>query len=338
MGDKTGIEWTDATWNAVRGCTRVSEGCRNCYAETVAHRFSGEGQPYEGLVNDKGRWNGQVKFVREHLLDPLRWKRPRKVFVNSMSDVFHEGFSFEQIAAQWAVMCAAPHHTFQVLTKRPERMVEFFKWLLADADWTSELLMESLETALGIEGERTPQMERLLYGRPWAPPHAAAHIMLGVSVENQAAADERLPALLWTRAQIVSPLFLSCEPLLGAVDLGAYAKILDWVIVGGESGAHARPMAPEWARSLRDQCAAAQVPFFFKQWGQWAPNDQGGMVRHASKGDAGSLLDGAEHKAWPPSAPAERIDPDEAFKRLHAGLDRIVEAQLVDALRAYIQQ
>lgn len=330
MGDKTGIEWTDATWNAVRGCTRVSEGCRNCYAETVAHRFSGEGQPYEGLIK-KGRWNGQVKFVREHLLDPLRWKRPRKVFVNSMSDVFHEGFTNEQIAAQFAVMCAAPRHSFQVLTKRPARMREFFLWL-TEGDDPDEMLMCSLDQILErgeMDDVQLKALDRIIFPEEgWASAYCAPHIMIGVSIEDQRAADERLPYMAWLSSEFGFQTFVSCEPLLGAVELGAYAEILDWVIVGGESGAGARPMRPEWARALRDECHEADTPFFFKQWGQWAPGAGGELVRHAHKGDAGALLDGAECRAWPAAVPVERLGWQEVAAALTARQERVQAAGL----------
>ncbi len=129
MGDKSKIEWTDATWNPIRGCSRVSEGCRNCYAERVAARFSGEGQPYQGLavMTESGpRWTGEVRLIEEHLEDPLRWKKPRRIFVNSMSDLFHEKVKYEWIERIYEIMRAAHWHTFQVLTKRAERMRDFF--------------------------------------------------------------------------------------------------------------------------------------------------------------------------------------------------------------------
>ena len=133
MADKTGIEWTDATWNPIRGCTRVSEGCRHCYAEEVARRFSGPGLPYEGLVRigqdgeAKAQWSGVIKFVEEALLQPLRWKRSRRIFVNSMSDLFHPGVTDEMLDRIFAVMALCPQHTFQVLTKRPERMLAYMR-------------------------------------------------------------------------------------------------------------------------------------------------------------------------------------------------------------------
>ena len=124
---QTSIAWTDETWNPLRGCSRISEGCRHCYAETMAARFSGPGQPYEGTIRN-GRWSGNVRIVPEKLGDPLRWTRPRMVFVNSMSDLFHDNVPNEFIAAVFGVIAAAPRHTFQVLTKRPARMLEWFEW------------------------------------------------------------------------------------------------------------------------------------------------------------------------------------------------------------------
>jgi protein gp37 len=329
MADGTGIEWTDATWNPIRGCTRVSEGCRNCYAERVAARFSKPGMPYEGLAGfrvhvldgDKEElrpyWTGKVRVVERALEQPLRWKRPRRIFVNSMSDLFHEALAFADILRIFEVMEKAKQHTFQVLTKRPQRAFEFCHTY-----------------GIGTVNK-------------WP-----ANVWLGVSVENQAAADERIPLLLETPAAVR---FLSCEPLLGPVDLervqwpqkhkvdvlrgGAwdYGRIpgflqhsdmltIDWVIAGGESGRGARGMHADWARSLRDQCTAANVPFFFKQWGEWAPmvdlgfttpagerlvgdprlnsgkQVNGALIRIGKKA-AGSLLDGVEHKAFPEVQP-----------------------------------
>lgn len=155
MGDKTEIEWTDATWNPVRGCSRVSPGCDNCYAMHVAHRFSGPGMPYEGLtVLRKGKtdWAGIARFVPDHLSDPLRWTKPRHVFVNSVSDLFHHTVSNEQIAAVFGVMAASPRHTFQVLTKRPERMVEWFEQLAADPMMEIAGAADQAMVKAGVEG------------------------------------------------------------------------------------------------------------------------------------------------------------------------------------------
>jgi protein gp37 len=299
MGVTTGISWTDATWNPIRGCSRVSEGCRHCYAESVAYRFSGPGLPYEGLVqldmHKSGmivrvpKWNGKIKFVEGHLLDPLRWKKPRRIFVNSMSDLFHENVTDEMRDKIFAVMALCPQHTFQVLTKRPERQKEYLskedtacRVYEAMSKLYSKAKKPKFETPFPIES-----------GRYMLP-----NVHLGVSVENQKAADERIPLLLQTPAAVR---FISAEPLLGPVNLmnlplgdtspmgfqfvdavrgwrsdrankcgaGQQGSKIDWVIVGGESGPGARPMHPDWARSLRDQCKAAGVPFFFKQWGAW---------------------------------------------------------------------
>jgi protein gp37 len=277
--NNTSIEWTDSSWNPIRGCSRVSEGCRNCYAEKVAYRFSGPGLPYEGLVriNAAGErepeWNGQVQFVEEHLLDPLRWKEPRRIFVNSMSDLFDENMKDEWIDRIFAVMALRPQHTFQVLTKRPERMLAY----ISDADAHFRISAY----ALGIlDGSLTGKEDvSLLKPGQWPLPN----VWLGVSVENQKAADERIPLILQTPAAVR---FISAEPLLGPLNIGIHLGTdidpsdnnreypgLDWVIVGGESGPGARPMHPDWARSLRDQCQDENVPFFFKQWGEWAPGE-----------------------------------------------------------------
>lgn len=266
------IEWTDRSdWNPIRGCTRVSEGCRNCYAEGIAARFSGPGQPFHGFAERtaKGpRWTGKVQLVEDRLTLPLRWKKPARIFASSTSDIFHESLPDEAIDRIFAVMALATQHTFQVLTKRPERMREYL------SDPARKALMSCDATALA--------------GKKLGPgaiitPYPLPNVWLGVSVEDQATADERIPHLLATPA---ARRFLSCEPLLGPVDLGrVYATkdqhgtylheapilALDWVIAGGESGPNARPMHPDWARSLRDQCQAAGVPFFFKQWGEWVP-------------------------------------------------------------------
>jgi len=243
-----GISWTDETWNPVRGCSRVSEGCRNCYAEGVAARFSGKdpkGKPlaYYGLARqgDHGpRWTGKIAMVPEHLDDPIRWKRPRRIFVNSMSDLFHEKLTDDQIASVFRVMLNAPRHTYQILTKRAERMYRFVEAFCADR-----------EIAV-------------------LPPF----IWMGVSTEDQPNFDARAPWLLKTRAALR---FVSAEPLLGPIDVGAFW--FDWVIVGGESGREGRPFNVEWARSIVRQCRAGGGAPFVKQLGakpfdstkQWAP-------------------------------------------------------------------
>ena len=247
----TKIEWTDETWNPITGCTKVSEGCRNCYAERMSKRLAGRfGYPTDEPF--------QVTLHPYRLDDPLRWRKPRQVFVCSMSDLFHDDIPPWFICEAWQVFRECPQHTFQILTKRPERAMGIITTYIA----SDQLGFDPLSNA-------------------W----------LGVSVENQQAADERIPILLQIPAAVR---FVSCEPMLGPVTLreiqhngeveidaltgnhGVYRPLsgqssqkLDWVIVGGESGPGARPMHPDWARSLRDQCQAAGVPFFFKQWGAW---------------------------------------------------------------------
>jgi protein gp37 len=216
VADGTKIEWTDATWNPVRGCSRVSEGCRNCYAEGVAARFSGPWQAYEGLakMTPQGpRWTGKVSLVGNHIADPLRWDKPRRIFVNSMSDLFHSELSNENIALIFAVMACAPKHTFQCLTKRPERMREFMAWL-GEEPW------KTMHRALAVSGVAFPpwvgENGEVLFDRLNNASWPLPNVWLGTSVENQRAADERVPYLLQTPAVVR---FLSCEPLLGPVNL-----------------------------------------------------------------------------------------------------------------------
>lgn len=284
MGDKTAIEWTDATWNPIRGCSRVSEGCRHCYAETVANRFKGKGQPYEGLIAKGGQWNGKIAYIDDLIDQPLRWRRARRIFVNSMSDLFHENVPVQIIDRVFAVMAIAERHTFQVLTKRPERMREYL---------SQDRREEWAFWAVTLWGAKDPDAlhDAIMDGDKVLP-----NVWLGVSVEDQKAADERIPHLLATPAAVR---WISAEPLLGPVDVEYPESLfpngpqrccsghecscmgqpvdppliygINWVVVGGESGPHARPMHPEWARGLRDQCAARGVPFLFKQWGEWAP-------------------------------------------------------------------
>jgi protein gp37 len=291
----TGIEWTDETWNPVRGCRRVSEGCRNCYAEAVASRFSGPGMPYEGLASE-GRWTGAVRLVPERLDQPLRWRKPRRIFVNSMSDLFHEGLADEQIEAVFGVMAACPRHTFQVLTKRPERMREWFS-TPSGLETRQEGVAREAERIAGVTFDprggdgwlypRALTIEQLAKRVRW-PGWPLPNAWLGVSVENQATADERIPLLLGTPAAVR---FLSVEPILGPVDLFAkcppfYAPHLrsdriGWVIVGGESGPNARPCDVAWIRSVVEQCREAGVPCFVKQLGA-LPFEGDGRHTHVS--------------------------------------------------------
>lgn len=281
---RTSIEWCTDTWNPIRGCSRKSRGCEECYAEAIAARFSGHGQAYDGLakMTPAGpRWTGEIRLIPETLYLPLRWKKPRRVFVNSMSDLFHEGLPDEAIDRIFAVMALAPRHTYQVLTKRPERMQQYLS-----SGNRRALVQEAVEH---IRPSRPPQhwyhiADAALSVNPWP----LKNVWLGVSVENQAAADERIPLLLQTPAAVR---FVSVEPLLGHVDLaeGGHGPLfvtdlpdgrrtgLHWVICGGESGPRARPMDPSWARSMRDQCTAAGVSFFMKQGSGARPGRQYGV-------------------------------------------------------------
>lgn len=276
MGDDSKIRWTDATWNPVTGCSRVSPGCEHCYAETLSLRFGWSKFPWTA-----NHAEDNVVLHKDRLKLPLTWRKPRRVFVNSMSDLFHEMVPDEFIDKMFAVMALTPWHTYQILTKRPERMLAYFQavpeeevgWLpraraswgireqLVDADsWLSEKLTEDQWDLVG-------DADRIDLPLP--------NVWLGTSVEDQRRADERVPLLLRTPAAVR---FLSCEPLLGPVDLvRAVNKLdwldpasltpggLDWVIVGGESGPKFRPMETEWARAIRDDCVRSGTAFFFKQ-------------------------------------------------------------------------
>lgn len=360
MGDKTGIEWTDATWNPIAGCTIVSPGCTNCYAMQMAARIErmqaalGKPTHYAGLTQHSKAgpvWNGKVVEAPTDILTiPFRWKRPRRVFTNSMSDLFHRGVGRGTIARIFTVMALTPRHTYQVLTKRAERMAEEIDWLGSE---DGQHAMRRVALDLEVHETAVP--------RCWPLPN----VWLGVSTENQAQADERIPWLIGTPA---ARRFVSAEPLLGPIDLLPYLFIythedtarladesddveknplpwrdpattppedicsprLDWVIVGGESGKDARPMHPDWVRQVRTHCEQAEVPLFFKQWGEWAPRtvEPGGRLGddmrrgeaqfvkargepdgHFRKGDAimgrigkkaaGALLDGKLHREFP---------------------------------------
>lgn len=253
MSDNSKIEWTDATWNPVTGCTQVSPGCDHCYALTLAERFRGTPGHYFEHGFD-------VQLRPDKLDQPLRWKKPRKVFVNSMSDLFHQDVPDEYIAQVFAVMALAPQHTFQILTKRHARARSLMRSLNFKTEVNRQYWQYDPEDPDPEQG--------------WPLPN----VWLGVSVENQQWADIRIPALLDTPAAVR---FLSCEPLLGPVDLRKATATkyesqrlddgqIGWVIVGGESGHGARQMRPGWARSLRDQCLTFDIPFHFKQWGTFS--------------------------------------------------------------------
>lgn len=259
----TKIEWTEVTWNPIVGCSLASPGCTNCYAMRFAGTRLGHVPKYDGLTQPAKLgpvWTGKLAFDEKALLAPLGWKRPRMVFVNSMGDLFHDGCPDAWIDRVFAVMALCPQHTFQVLTKRSARMRNYCQSRF-ETEWGSEQLWEAIEDLSDRGGEHDAPLP---------------NVWLGVSVEDQQRAHERLPDLDATPAAVR---WISAEPLLGPVDLMIPGVVKpDWVVAGGESGPGARPMHPDWARSLRDQCAAADVPFFFKQWGQWAPLDAFGGV------------------------------------------------------------
>lgn len=307
------IEWTNATWNPLAGCTRASEGCDNCYAAQMALRLEamakadiaagkdpGGKAKYIGIATKNGRgvpaFNGTINLDVDELQRPYTWKKPRMIFVNSMSDLFHKDVPEWFIFAAFNAMAENHRHTFQVLTKRPDRAAQL--------------------------------LSRYSTGTP-------PNVWIGTSVENQEQADKRIPALLTIPAAVR---FLSMEPLLGAVSVEIIDGVfydggmpfpwqrlenpgINWIIVGGESGPNARPMHPDWARRIQVECQRAGVPFFFKQWGEWLPGGQGGDMKFQAmpgeamrpwiaNGDstqfykigkhaAGRLLDGREWDEFP---------------------------------------
>lgn len=348
MADNTKIEWADRTWNPLLGCAKVSPGCDNCYAIKTAHLRAGNPNPkvadaFEGLTRYRqGRldWTGRINLLDDRLTQPMTWKKPSKIFVNSQSDLFHSDVPDSFIAQVFAVMAATPRHTYQILTKRHARM----------------------RTLLNDQVFRAAVRAKMPDGQRPEPGHMAwplNNVWMGVSVEDQKRAELRIPALLDTPAAVR---WLSCEPLLGPVDLDrprcqhhdrdeiftdaagiewcgdcvadggtgelSYGHWLDpyndgiaWVVVGGESGSNARPMHPDWARALRDQCAERGVPFFFKQWGEYrpvpileAPEMSGGRaIEHPrwgglcsiqihEPGPSGTMRNGS----WRPMVPGDR--------------------------------
>lgn len=305
MADNSKIEWTDATVNAVNGCTRVSPGCGGpgpfggCYAERLAGTRLRNHPSRAGLTKQTSagpRWTGEVSLNETALMQPLAWSRSRRIFWNAHGDLFHDKVPDAWIYRCFAVMALSPQHIHQVLTKRPRRMREFM---------SSPHLYARVLDQVNVLRRASPRKGWVDVGVD--NPTSWRNLWLGTSVEDQQRADERVPHLVATPAGVR---FLSCEPLLGPIDLtditlrvepgeqpdglagldaltgvhwdaedtitGIYGSPdprIDWVIVGGESGPGARPMHPDWARSLRDQCAEAGVPFFLKQLGEWAPGE-----------------------------------------------------------------
>lgn len=290
---KTSIEWTrgddgtaGSTWNPVRGCSRISPGCGGpnhaggCYAEKIAARFSGPGQPFEGFAKRTahgGAWTGKMAVVWDMVDQPIRWRKPRRIFANSMSDLFHKDLPRDDVAIIYGTAIAAVHlrgHTIQILTKRSDHMRELLTdeafWDIANAH-ASSLVMEHVDPLDRRSDDARATCDD--YGPDKPPPR----IWLGVSVEDQERADERIPDLLMTPAAVR---FLSCEPLLQGLDLDHYLRAgshrhagpigkppISLAIVGGESGPRSRPFALEWARSIIAQCKTAGVACFVKQLG-----------------------------------------------------------------------
>lgn len=330
----TSIEWTNRVWNPVRGCSRVSKGCDNCYAMRMAHRSSNPGGAYHGLTTirrGKVDWAGMSRLIPGQLDKPLRWKKPSLIFVNSMSDLFHESLTSEEIAAVFGVMAAAPKHTFQVLTKRPERALDFFRWLETRANPPFDHCLFAAGNAIPENAPHRYAEE--IIGDPGAPHWPLSNVWLGVSVENQKAADERIPLLLQCPAAIR---WISAEPLLGPLEVNFPTRIgqlrsdgrpncdhccngdrcddsthiersrcpycrgtgdatkLDWVVVGGESGHGARPFDVSWAGNIVHDCEAAKVPVFVKQLGRFPFDTK----------DADEDTSEASHD---PATPADRI-------------------------------
>ncbi len=299
MAAKSKIEWCDATWNPVVGCSPVSPGCDHCYAARMAHRLgANQATPqFAGLTGVDQKWTGETRLVRGGLNIPLTWRKNKRIFVCSMGDLFHESVPFAWVDQVFAVMALAPQHTFMLLTKRPERMREYTKSRMGDGRAS---ICNQIDGMDPTKGDRRGSLEMPL-----------SNVWLGVTAENQAMAVERIPVLLETPA---AKRFVSVEPMLGPVNLrflhvpdaeldpfgdrwnttwdaldgtrgvspfgkncpftGPKGTHLDWVICGGETGPGARPTNPEWVRSLCDQCfKKSDVPFFFKQWGEWAPSE-----------------------------------------------------------------
>lgn len=271
MSSGSAIEWTHATWNPVTGCDRVSPGCDNCYALSLSARLKAMGQPKyqaDGDPRTSGRGFG-VTMHWDVVDQPLTWRKPQTVFVNSMSDLAHPRVSDEFIAAVYAVMILGGHHCFQVLTKRPRRL----RGLLNKAQFRG-LVAEAIEDR--IIDSSLPEAVRAGDRAVWPP----GNVWLGVSAEDSVRTRERLPLLADTPAAIR---FVSAEPLLEDITDALYdshrgravLELMDWVIVGGESGPECRPMAGDWARGVRDACLALERPFFFKQWGGRTPKAGG---------------------------------------------------------------
>lgn len=337
MSDKTAIEWAanadgspGATWNPIRArnhetgklgwfCVHESDGCRFCYAERINVERFGNGVAF------KAQNQSQVEIFLDEktLTQPLRWKKPRTIFVCSMSDLFGAFVPDAFIDKVFAIAALCPQHTFIVLTKRARRMREYFAKLADDQAPDERHAPPRRFDGLACELTGSPCAAGLIEELWWPLPN----VWLGVSAEDQPNANARIPELLAAPAAVR---FVSLEPLLGPIVIARWLRprcmphgdgyggregpgfttdftTIDWAIVGGESGPSARPMHPEWARCLRDQCAAAGTAYFFKQWGEWAPGHRAAAgspeeMFKIGKKTAGRVLDGYEHNARPPLA------------------------------------
>ena len=318
------IEWTEKTWNPIVGCSIVSPGCTNCYAMRQAARIEKMNPDlahYRGLTQPSKAgpvWIGKVALSERALLEPLRRRKPTTWFVNSMGDLFHEDAPDAWIDRVFTVMALSPQHTFQVLTKRAKRMREYCELL------DNEPVRDTVRRIVAAWPNNAPvPVAGIKFPLP--------NVWLGVSADDQKRADERIPDLLATPAAVR---FVSAEPLLGPINFGRWLPRdggaiydgaggqmdyieptdgLDWIIVGGESGPSARPMLVAWARSIRDQCKSAGVPFFFKQFGEFAPDDNSPgahtAMKRIGKHHAGRLLDGRTHDDMPDRLPCNAKKP-----------------------------
>ncbi len=330
MSDGTAIEWTDATWNPVRArritiesdgsgrerigwhCEHVSEGCRNCYAERI-NRWQGTGQEFKPAhlkhSTQLGDERGDVTVFldRTMLVQPMKWSRPRRIFVCSMTDLFADFVPDETIDKVFAVMALTPWHTYQVLTKRVERMRRYFTKARGLSRW-HDIDEEARKILLEERGERLPPAQLLRGPFP--------NVWIGASAEDQGTLDERINDLIDTPAKVR---FLSLEPLLGGIEMFLQGRPgISWVIVGGESGPGARPVHPDWVRSIRDQCERQRVAFFFKQWGEWRAPTSAQAATHLVKTDGTHV---ARVDALQRSAISGRIE--DLVDRGHQGWARI---------------
>lgn len=341
------IEWTEKTWNPIVGCTEVSPGCLNCYAVRQVNRIAGQerfkasyGDLTKTLPNGKQVWTGKLLLRPERLLEPFYRKTPTIYFVNTLSDLFHEDLDVNFVFQVFAMMLLCPQHTFQVLTKRASRMMG----ILLRHDWMTQIwqavneLIKRFMIGDKVKTSACVDPHKYLIQTGGVLPN----VWLGVSIENQNVID-RLGALIRTPA---AKRFLSCEPLMGPVDLLRYVqkkdvnpatedwliitepclKSIDWVIVGGESGPNARPMHPRWAEDIRDACQALSIPFFFKQWGEFTPiaPEKGGlspvvvdggkgyttMMYRIGKHAAGRVLNGQLYNEMPAGTHLTKLEDD----------------------------